>query len=579
MSQQWLFVVGAVLTWVGWFAVFRAALFAFRAWFGAAFENSADLKKRAVTASIVAGVCLLIGAFMPMETGLPQTEPWSVPLVWFMAPFQGLFAFGSAVFMVIYAVKAISAITAAERAQRLNTVAIWAGVCGLWVWWFVATDGAVTVFRGEIQMSPAKVIGLVVLAIAAIAVMVYTERNARTRGLAKSVVTHITLVAGCVVFGLPFIWLLITSFKEDRDITTTAGMVWIPRVQQVVAFTDVRNPLYEFRSRGNKMRGVIAEERTGGRVLMEIERPFGYRGRRVVIDRADLVAIQRLAPVVSTIHEGVEVVGYVIEEMEGGERRVNITEPESRRGEEIVVAITDTDPVREIGLRWQNYTEMLEWLPPDTNHGLVYVKNTMILVIMSVIGTLISSVLVGYGFSRLRFPGRNFMFIVMLATLMLPGAVTMLPTFLIFRSFGWIDTLYPIWVPTFFAGAFNVFLLMQFFRTIPMELEDAAKIDGCTYVRTLFQIMVPQIKPALAVIAIWTFLGAWNNFMGPLIYISTPENMPIAYALQIFQGERGAEFGLMMAFSTLATIPVLLLFFFAQRYFIEGVQLSGLGGR
>ena len=134
-------------------------------------------------------------------------------------------------------------------------------------------------------------------------------------------------------------------------------------------------------------------------------------------------------------------------------------------------------------------------------------------------------------------------------------------------------------MPTFFAGAFNVFLLRQFFKTIPMELEDAAKIDGCSYFRTLFQVMMPQIKPVLAAISIWTFMGAWNNFMGPLIYVSTPQNMPIAYALQMFQGERGNEFALMMAFATLATIPTVLLFFFAQRYFIEGVQLSGLGGR
>jgi multiple sugar transport system permease protein len=163
--------------------------------------------------------------------------------------------------------------------------------------------------------------------------------------------------------------------------------------------------------------------------------------------------------------------------------------------------------------------------------------------------------------------------------MMLPGAVTLLPTFLIFRQLGWIDTLYPLWVPTFFAGAFNVFLLRQFFMSIPMELEDAAKIDGCSFLRTFWQVMVPQVKPALAVIAIWTFMGAWNNFMGPLIYVNSPENMPIAYAVQLFQGQRGGEQHLMMAFATMAMLPVLVLFFFAQKYFIEGVTLSGFGGR
>jgi len=115
--------------------------------------------------------------------------------------------------------------------------------------------------------------------------------------------------------------------------------------------------------------------------------------------------------------------------------------------------------------------------------------------------------------------------------------------------------------------------------TIPKELEDASKIDGCSYFKTFWTIMLPQIKPALAVIAIWTFMGVWNNFMGPLVYINSPENMPISYGLQLYQGQRGNEPGLLMAFATMAMVPVLLLFFFAQRYFIEGVTLSGLGGR
>jgi multiple sugar transport system permease protein len=207
------------------------------------------------------------------------------------------------------------------------------------------------------------------------------------------------------------------------------------------------------------------------------------------------------------------------------------------------------------------------------------VKNTLILVILSVVGTILSSSIVAYAFSRMSFPGRDFLFGILLATMMLPGAVTLLPQFLIFRSFGWIDKLYPLWVPAFFASAFNVFLLRQFFKGIPMELEDAAKIDGCSYLRAFWSIMLPQIKPALAVIAIWTFMAAWNNFMGPLIYINSPENMPLSYALQLFQGDRSGEPGLLMAFATMTILPVLLLFFFAQKYFIEGVTLSGLGGR
>jgi multiple sugar transport system permease protein len=200
-------------------------------------------------------------------------------------------------------------------------------------------------------------------------------------------------------------------------------------------------------------------------------------------------------------------------------------------------------------------------------------------VIFSVIGTIMSSAIVAYAFSRMSFPGKEALFKLLLSTMMLPAAVTLLPQFLIFRGLGWIDTLFPLWVPAFFGSAFNIFLLRQFFKNIPMELEDASKIDGCSYIRTFWDIMLPQIKPALAVIAIWTFMGAWNNFMGPLIYINSPENMPLSYALQLFQGERSGEPGLLMAFSVMTMMPVLLLFFFAQRYFIEGVTLSGLGGR
>ena len=162
--------------------------------------------------------------------------------------------------------------------------------------------------------------------------------------------------------------------------------------------------------------------------------------------------------------------------------------------------------------------------------------------------------------------------------MMLPAAVTMIPVFMIYRQLGWVDTLRPLWVPGFFAIPFYVFLLRQFFLTIPRELEDAAKIDGCGYWRIYWGIMLPQIRPALAAVAIMHFLGAWNDFMGPLIYISSPEKMTGSYALQLFQSAHGGEWALLMAAATLWTIPILLLFFFAQRYFIQGVTLTGIKG-
>jgi multiple sugar transport system permease protein len=187
-----------------------------------------------------------------------------------------------------------------------------------------------------------------------------------------------------------------------------------------------------------------------------------------------------------------------------------------------------------------------------------------------VLGTVLSSSLVAYGFARLKWPGRDWLFGILLATMMLPDAVTMMPRFLIFRDLGWVDTLRPLWVPSFFASAFNVFLLRQFFMGIPKELEDAAKIDGCSYFRTYWSIMMPLVKPAIASVTI---------FMGPLIYISSPERMPLSYVLQLYNSAHSSSPELLMAATTMVMLPVLILFFFTQRYFIEGISLTGLGGR
>ena len=228
---------------------------------------------------------------------------------------------------------------------------------------------------------------------------------------------------------------------------------------------------------------------------------------------------------------------------------------------------------------WRNYPDALKYLPKETVYGLVSLSNTLIIAVLSVIGTVLSSSLVAYGFARLKWPGRDWIFGILLATMMLPDAVTMMPRFLIFRSLHWIDTLQPLWVPSFFASAFNVFLLRQFFLGLPQELEDAAKIDGCGPFRTYWLIMLPLIKPALAAVSIMTFLGSWKDFMGPLIYISSPQKMPLSYLLQLYNSAHSSEPGLLMAATTLVVLPVIVLFFFTQRYFIEGASLSGIGGR
>jgi ABC-type glycerol-3-phosphate transport system permease component len=221
-----------------------------------------------------------------------------------------------------------------------------------------------------------------------------------------------------------------------------------------------------------------------------------------------------------------------------------------------------------------NYRRALQYIPFWR-----FVGNSLYLVVLNVLGQLFACSLVAYGFARLKFYGRDVLFGILLATMMLPGQVTMIPVFLIFKSLGWYDTLKPLWVGSFFGSAFYIFLMRQFFLTIPQDLEDAAKIDGCSFFGTYWRILLPLVRPALATVAIFTFMGTWNEFMGPLIYIGSSNLTPLSLGLFMFRSEHGGEWGMMMAASTLMTLPVVVIFFFAQRYFIQGVTLTGMGGK
>ncbi|HOX39795.1 MAG TPA: ABC transporter permease subunit [Candidatus Brocadiia bacterium] len=207
-----------------------------------------------------------------------------------------------------------------------------------------------------------------------------------------------------------------------------------------------------------------------------------------------------------------------------------------------------------------------------------YVSTSICLAILRISLTLFSCSVVAYSFSRLDWPGRSICFTILLATLMIPGQVTMIPQFIIFKSLGWYNTLFPLWVTSIFGGAFFIFLLRQFMKGIPKDLEDAALIDGCGYFRIYWHVILPNIKPALAAIAIFTFLGSWNDFMGPLIYVNDQRMYNLALGLFSFRLESGAAFGMLMAGSLIMTTPIIVIFFFAQRYFIQGVTLTGIKG-
>ncbi|MBC8108888.1 MAG: carbohydrate ABC transporter permease [Anaerolineae bacterium] len=224
-------------------------------------------------------------------------------------------------------------------------------------------------------------------------------------------------------------------------------------------------------------------------------------------------------------------------------------------------------------------------LSSDRLNFLLWTRNTVIIAVLAVSGTVISSAIVAYGFARIQFRGRGVLFAIMLATMMIPFQVTMVPLFRIFRFLGdttgiaWLGTSKPLWVPAWFGSAFSIFLMRQFFLTIPTELSEAARIDGCSEFGIFTRIILPLAKPALAVVALFSFMANWNDFLAPLVYMQRPEQFTLALGLQSFQSQNGGTpWHLLMAASVLVILPVIVLFFLAQKTFIEGIATTGVKG-
>ncbi|MCF6408430.1 carbohydrate ABC transporter permease [Pseudalkalibacillus salsuginis] len=203
--------------------------------------------------------------------------------------------------------------------------------------------------------------------------------------------------------------------------------------------------------------------------------------------------------------------------------------------------------------------------------------NSAIISIIATIGSIASSAVIAYGFARIKFAGKTIWFVCMMLTMMLPFEMVMIPQYIMFNKFGWIDTYLPLILPTFFGIPFFIFLIMQFIRTIPMELDEAAKIDGCNNFSIFFRIIVPLIVPAMMTSAIFSFYWRWDDFMGPLIYLSTPEKYPVSLALKLFSDPNSVtNWGAMFAMSSLSIVPIFIIFFFFQRYIVDGISTSGL---
>ena len=327
--------------------------------------------------------------------------------------------------------------------------------------------------------------------------------------------TTIVLAAGAVVVLTPLAFMLSTSLK-DRNQLRKSPPPLVPIAATVVEINGKQEPLYRVTVGGQVREMALIRNRPQGKGLF--------------VDPGD---------------------------------------PEQTY--ELVIA--EQTPLTHLEIHWENFPEALRQLKFSA-----LLVNTLVVTFVGMAGMLFSCSLVAYGFSRFRAPWINVLFLVLLSTIMLPGQVRLIPTYVFFNRLGWVDTLLPLIVPQFFANAYDVFLLRQFFMTIPLELDDAARIDGASPLQVLLYVILPQARPALVSVAIFHFLYAWNDFYEPLIYLHSPENWTLAVGLQTFNALYSINTHLIMAASVVIILPPILLYFFAQRIFTQGVVFSGVKG-
>lgn len=391
----------------------------------------------------------------------------------------------------------------------------------------------------------------------------------------KRIAVHAALIAGSCVFVFPFLWLILTSLKPVEQIMQMPPD-WLPRAYyapvegqrlKVIRERQVDEPSLIIRHMdkdGEKRLLLPASKYAEGKAEIEVR----------VADRTERVRVP--ASVEKEVPPGWWLVREKLDRLPhdpGPPARWDCVAP---------------DKVDErVEPAWWNYEGAIRY----TGHHkgkflfwdyevpmfLVYLRNTLLVAVLGVIGTTLSSALVAYGFARIPWRGRDALFLVVLSTMMVPFAVTMVPLYGVFRALGWIGTLKPLWVPAFFGSAFNIFLLRQFFRTIPQDLSDAARIDGCSEFGIFWRIILPLSRPALAVVALFHFMWAWNDFMGPLIFLTKQETFTLSLGLQFYQSQHGgSEWHFLMAASTLMILPIVVLFFFTQRTFIQGISTTGM---
>lgn len=251
----------------------------------------------------------------------------------------------------------------------------------------------------------------------------------------------------------------------------------------------------------------------------------------------------------------------------------------TEQGETLFVPIDRVQRERRVAMHWENYQRVFQPSAAHQDEDFPrYLLNTLLIAILTAMGQALSSSLVAFGFARLRFWGNGPLFAVMLATMMIPGQIGMIPTFMIFRWLGWIDTFLPLIIPAWLGSAFFAFLYRQYFMSIPLEMDEAAKVDGATPLQIYWHVLLPMAKPVTVTVGVFSFLGAWNEFLGPLIYLNSDHKRTLSLALAKFQSAYGADVPALMAAATLMLLPALAIYFFSQRALTEGLNIGGVKG-
>jgi multiple sugar transport system permease protein len=424
--------------------------------------------------------------------------------------------------------------------------------------------------------------------------------NARER-ITRSLAIHVALLTIAAIFVFPFLWMLSASMKTDEEV----GRQSLPSIPTFRATSDRAKPLeilgVELRTIDFRIAKVVTESKS-------VDYDFSTRNEPLVATYEFDAPVKwnelhKLAIAIKPddswhgIDASLELDGkrftsaytsYLAQTREmtmvfqppGPDDQslkartwvpMRVTDAASGRAK-LTITITPSSTPRAIYAKvTRNYSKVFSSIPFWR-----YVGNSTLLVALNVAGMVFSSSFVGYAFARMNWPGRGVAMVVLLSTMMIPPQVTIAPTFMIIRALGWYNTFNPLWVPAWLGSAFFIFLMVQHLKTLPRELEEAARIDGLNYVQTWYYIMLPQIKPAAAAIAILTFMASWNDFMGPLIFLRDQAMYPLSLGLYDLQLNSGNDQSIIMAGNVLMTLPVLVIFFLFQRYFVSGITMSGM---